>query len=793
MALGTAQSQQQAFDNLNEVFASYVCVLLLVLTINRKRFKHTTIQILEPIMIKFIDLCVQMSRKAHVRSALIAYKNAAQSVSIPSIELVLNRFISQSEAKLNTAIEQAKKEVAALPGDSVDDDDLPLQPSTILLDSFIDSAGDKERIERRLIVPAQKFCWDAYDIALDTAKGNDRLEIIYQSIAHRALKFCKEHERKSDFRRLCEQRLRKDLANAAKYGHQQHAVNLADPDTLSRHLDTRFLQLSTAVELELWQEAFRSVEDIHGLIVGKKSTKPVMMANYYESLTQIFKAEGGKQTAVFHAAAWARYYQFAERAGQLKDSFPGCALLSALAVPLGEIEGKSRLVALLNLPKMPTRDALVKDAASKHLRKVPADLRQIYNIIEIDFQPLKAARALAPIVSALAPEYTSYLPALRDVVLSRLLEQLAQVYDTVSLSHILSLVKPFDGGPWDVDLQTLEKFLMSACRSGDVSANVDHVAQTITFQTSTIDLNRLSNLAIVLHNTLQYLTPTPVMSRAEAFEAAIAQAEEERKQTAQRRQIVTKRRELMEEANIRREREESTAKAERAKAHAEEAARREKEQNIQNERDRLQKQMEATRREEAKKLAESLAAKGGLKVDISGIEELDTSKLVAMQVEQIAKEKKELNERLRIVSKRVDHLERAFRKEERPLLAADYERQKEQDKVEHSQAIALAREQAIAQQAASVELKNRLTRMMPDYLVAREAVESQREVEFKASRAAAAKRIEEEKAAFKAQVIARRKAEREEREKRRLAEEEEDRLAAGQSFSALLAHMRIHY
>ena len=737
-------------------------------------------------MYKFIDLCVALSRKSHARLGLLTFKNATQTTAVQSIENVLNHFIETAEARLTAAVEQARKEVEALPENPVVDDELPLQPTAMLYDSFIDLAGDRDRIERRLIAPAQRFCWDAYDICLDIAKGNDRLEVIYQSIAHRAFNFCKIHERKSDFRRLCEQRLRKDLVNASKYGHQQHSVNLQDPETLSRHLDTRFLQLETAVELELWQEAFRTVEDVHTLVAGKKTAKPAMMANYYEKLTQIFRAEGGKQTAVFHASAWARYLQFAERAGNVPEKAPGCVLLSALAVPLGQVETKQRLIALLNLPKMPTRDALVADAAAKHLKRVPTPIRQLYHILEVDYQPLKACKALAPIVAALPTEYQPYLPALRDVVLSRLVQHLSQIYDTISLAHLFELVQPFVGTAWETDMPALEKFLMLACRRGDINATIDHVAKTISFISGPTDLDRLSNLAICLHNTMQFLNPPSANARAAAFAKAIALAEEEKKAMAHRRQIVTKRRELMVEASIRREREESTAKAERAKIIAEENARREKEMARQAEVDRLQRQMEATRREEAQKLAETLAAKGDLKVDISQIKELDSAKLVAMQVEQLAKEKKEMDERLRIVGKRVDYLERAMRKEERALMPEDYEKQKAQDRTDHEEANARAREQAIAQQKASIELKTRLGRMLPDYTTARAAVATKQEEEYQKARAKALKRIEDEKAKFKATVVARRKAEREERERRRVEEEQAEREEQGRLFGSIL-------
>lgn len=195
---------------------------------------------------------------------------------------------------------------------------------------------------------------------------------ICQTIVNQSFQFCVQNLRKSEFRRLCEI-IRKDLATVNKYAHQTNGINLSDPDVLARHLETRFAQLNAAVELELWQEAFRSVEDIQGLLANpasKKTSKPSMMANYYEKLTKVFKAEGGSM-AVFHAAAWGRYMTYVEKGKDAEEMerLAGFVLLSALAVPVIEDgEGKKnagKLVTLLNLPKMPTRAGLLKEGVRR--------------------------------------------------------------------------------------------------------------------------------------------------------------------------------------------------------------------------------------------------------------------------------------------------------------------------------------------------------------------------------------------------------------------------------------------
>ena len=129
------------------------------------------------------------------------------------------------------------------------------------------------------------------------------------------------------------------------------------------------------MELELWQEAFRSVEDVHNLLtMAKKAPRPAMMANYYEKLTRIFLMSGN---ALYHAAAWGRYYSvFTSLAGKSDEEvrrLAGQVLVSALAVPVGiksvdtneDGKGKNqRLTALLGLSKTPTRSGLLKDAVS---------------------------------------------------------------------------------------------------------------------------------------------------------------------------------------------------------------------------------------------------------------------------------------------------------------------------------------------------------------------------------------------------------------------------------------------
>ena len=102
-----------------------------------------------------------------------------------------------------------------------------------------------------------------------------------------AFHFCVDFQRKNEFRRLCDL-LRYHLSNVLKYQTQANAIDLASGESLQLLLETRFEQFNTAAKMELWQEAFRAIEEIANLLgQSKKAPKPQMQAMFYQKLALV--------------------------------------------------------------------------------------------------------------------------------------------------------------------------------------------------------------------------------------------------------------------------------------------------------------------------------------------------------------------------------------------------------------------------------------------------------------------------------------------------------------------------
>merc|ERR1711936_355129 len=69
------------------------------------------------------------------------------------------------------------------------------------------------------------------------------------------------------------------------------------------------------------------------------------------------------------------------------------------------------------------------------------------------------------------------------------------------------------------------------------------------------------------------------------------------------------------------------------------------------------------------------------KMDEKELAELDTEAIMIKQVEELENEKRQLTARLKAQEKKVDHLERAKRKEEIPLIVESMKQDEEEDKI----------------------------------------------------------------------------------------------------------------
>uniref|UniRef100_A0A8C6X560 Eukaryotic translation initiation factor 3 subunit A n=1 Tax=Naja naja TaxID=35670 RepID=A0A8C6X560_NAJNA len=721
-----------------------------------KSKKHRTWQkIHEPIMLKYLELCVDL-RKSHLaKEGLYQYKNICQQVNIKSLEDVVRAYLKLAEEKTEAAKEESQQMVL-----DIEDLDNIQTPESVLL-SAVSGEDTQDRTDRLLLTPWVKFLWESYRQCLDLLRNNSRVERLYHDIAQQAFKFCLQYTRKAEFRKLCDN-LRMHLGQIQRHHNQSTAINLNNPESQSMHLETRLVQLDSAISMELWQEAFKAVEDIHGLFsLSKKPPKPQLMANYYHKVSTVFWKSGN---ALFHASTLHRLYHLSRemRKNLTQEEMQRMStrvLLATLSIPITPertdiarlldmdgiiVEKQRRLATLLGLQAPPTRISLINDMVRFNVvQYVVPEVKELYNWLEVDFHPLKLCGRVCKVLnwvrdqSEKEPELQLYIPHLQNNTILRLLQQVAQIYQSIEFCRLTTLV-PF------VDAFQLERAIVDAARHCDLQVRIDHTTRTLSFGSdlnyctredaplgpqlqsmpSEQIRNQLTAMSSALAKALEFIKPPHLLLEKEeqhqqAVTAYLKNSKKEHQRILARRQTIEERKERLESLNIQREKEEleqreaelqKVRKAEEERLR-QEAKEREKERILQ-EHEQIKKKTVRERLEQIKKT--ELGAKAFKDIDIEDLEELDPDFIMAKQVEQLEKEKKELQERLKNQEKKIDYFERAKRLEEIPLIKTAYEEQRIRDmdlweQQEEERITTMQQERAKA-----LEHKNRMSRMIED-------------------------------------------------------------------------------
>ncbi|XP_015056131.1 eukaryotic translation initiation factor 3 subunit A-like [Solanum pennellii] len=767
----------------------------------------------ERIMFKYVELCVDMRRGRFAKDGLIQYRSVCQQVNISSLEEVIKHFMHLATERAELARSQAQALEEAL---NVEDLEADKRPEDLML-SYVSGEKGKERSDRELVTPWFKFLWETYRTVLEILRNNSKLEALYAMTAHRAFQFCKQYKRTTELRRLCEI-IRNHLANLNKFRDQRDRPDLSAPESLQLYLDTRIEQLKVSTELGLWQEAFRSIEDIYGLMcMVKKIPKPSLMVVYYGKLTEIFWMSSNH---LYHAYAWLKLFSlqksFNKNLSQ-KDLqlIASSVVLAALSVsPYDKLYGashleleneKERSLRLANLigfdvePRSEKKEVLSRSSILSELVSrgvmacVTQEVKDLYNLLEHEFLPLDLALKVQPLLkkisklggklssAASVPEVqlSHYVPALEKLATLRLLQQVSQVYQTIHIDNLSKMIPFFD-------FAAIEKISVDAVRHNFVAIKVDHLNGSVLFGKQSIEAeglrDHLSLFAESLCNArLMIYPPAKKVSKlGDALSNLAEIVEKEHKRLLARKSIIEKRKEEQERLLLEKERVEESKRREHQKMTEEAEQKRVSAELEQRRNQRILKEIEDRELEEAQAMLQEAEkrSKRKKKPVLDG-EKMTKKDIMELALHEQLRERQEMEKKWQKFAKIMDYLERAKREEAAPLIESAFQRHLAEEATLHEreqqQEIELSRQR----HAGDLVEKSRLGRMLENKRIFQERAVSCREAKLNSKKQERQEQINQIIQTRKQDRDTRRKLlfflRKEEEQQKRLQEEEDAR------------------
>lgn len=751
---------------------------------------------------KYLELCVELKRSYMAKEGIYQYRIICQQTQIKSFEDVVRKYLELAEGRAEAAREVAQAAVV-----EVDDLDQLQTPENILL-SAVSSEVSQDRTDRVVLLPWVKFLWESYRQCLDVLRNYSRTESLYHDIALKAFQFCIRFNRKTEFRKLCDNlhthldNLKKQQQFSVLPSHaSQNQVNLSNPETQAMHLETRLQQLDCAITMELWQEAYKATDDIKRfnlMNLSKKPLKPQLMASYYQKLALVFQKAN---CPIFHAAALLRHFLLTkELRKNIKEEelqrMASKVVAATLSMPIpptrpeidklvdteeNVIENHHRnLASLLGLATVvPNRSSLTRDLKRMGVLSYACpELQQLFSHLEVEFDPLHLCHKVENITAFMEKndDLKQYVPSLKEVTVVRLLKEIAQVYSSIEFKRLLQLCP-------SVDPILLENIIVNAARRNDIQIRIDHRKQCLNFggifmspaeeviegpflqsMPSSQVRQQLVSVYSVLQKARFLIDKDRVKHQREHIKHSIM-TEYEKTKYDQHRSILMRqdyiedRKDELEKLGQKREEQERKLLEEQQnKLRQEEQERMMREAVLREDQQKI-REAEELKRRMAKDAVETLRqTEAGQKIletlDESELYDLKVDEIRLKQYEQLEKERKEQVSKQQKLERKTDHFERAKRLEEIPLLESQYEKQKIVDKEIFEKMEKQRIEELIAQRQLALKHRDRMLRIKPEaekfaeeIRAARRQVYQQKHEEWKIRIEKEKKRLLQERAA----------------------------------------------
>lgn len=556
------------------------------------------------------------------------------------------------------------------------------------------------------MTPWIKFLWETYRNILDCL-CHTKLFHVYRETIEEAFAFCLKYRRLNEFKRL------NDLI-------KQHFQKLSSDDEsiLQLQLEIRLSQLNTAVALECWQEAFKSLESINNIIQSQEIPTPSVdvVLTYYEKLAKLFWVS---ENYIFHANALLKYYYHLKKAGK-EDQDPFLEtkiLLACLSVPISpsaalpkprkcqqyfsssflnqsytkqtdevveyleantEREKHMRMATSLGFYDFdPMRESLLQGIVTGDiLPNVVRELKDLYDTLEDSFQPLTLGSVLAEKLKFIdsEPEIRQYYKSISSIGFVKILQQLSKVYNHLKTDSFRNLV-PF------INDNEIERLTLHAIRSRLVECRINHQLGILLFDARNALSNEtrsvLPDIVRNMHIVSTFVEPESVKEERKVKRQE--QLSEIMNKMAIEHELVLERKIRIERAKVERE---TMLEEERTKIEIEERERQRKmEEQAEAKKKAMQDALEAKQKAQRQKELEQqernfitekikeIATRYGTKTSKSLYKKFDEGSIdsktyIELQVKQILSDKDKSERKLSDTTEKFDHIVRARREKE---------------------------------------------------------------------------------------------------------------------------------
>ncbi|CAE7884853.1 TIF32, partial [Symbiodinium sp. KB8] len=373
---------------------------------------------------------------------------------------VVTTLLDKVEANVAEAAAASKKQAGEV--DDVEEEEL------MMLSVSAEDSSDRQ--DRENFIPWLRFATEAFRKVLDALRN--RMEDLYHDVVRREFDFMKRYNRTGEFRRVC-QHQRKHFKDHIE--HRKPRMDGSAPkehlavESLQRHLETRFYQLETCKELNMWNEAFRTVKDMERVLVEYRdldprfndvlNPDPEVLARYYEACALVAWMSDNRLLNMYITVVDNDVLESDEDVEKAATRL----LISALAIPLVRPEEASTTglgstfgvevqtqkmrewATLLGMTSKVTRESVLEEVLDAGARDDAAPFaKQLYDLLEQDFCPLVLVKRVTALFGQVEEneELKMYATAIKELALQRLLQQLERVYRCMHLSQFFELIAP---------------------------------------------------------------------------------------------------------------------------------------------------------------------------------------------------------------------------------------------------------------------------------------------------------------------------------------------------------------